>query len=91
MAQDFYPCPLTEKLKEDFLGKSLHLVPTPAAVIDRQVVKRNCEQMHHAIRQLNLSLRPHVKTHKVRGQEWRSLPCHLPLHLSYVYNPQPVL
>ena len=66
MAQDFYPCPSTEKLKEDLIGKRLHQVPAPAAVIDRHVVKRNCEQMHHALRKLNLTFRPHVKTHKVR-------------------------
>lgn len=90
MTQDLYPCPSMEKLKDDFLGKTLHHVQTPAAVIDRQVVKRNCEQMHRAIRELNLAFRAHVKTHKVREAErqsgrvavWHRLPCRLPLHLS---------
>lgn len=81
MAQDFYPCPAIEKLKESFLGKRLHHVPTPAAVIDRQVVKRNCEQMHRAIRELNLSFRAHVKTHKVREGGWRVLPFYLAVRL----------
>ncbi|MCJ1395084.1 hypothetical protein MMC18_007965 [Xylographa bjoerkii] len=53
-----------ETLKAIFVGKELDQVPTPAAVVDRAVVRRNCLQMLEACDALGVSFRPHVKTHK---------------------------
>ena len=54
-----------EGLKTLFIGKELDQIPTPAAVVDRAVVRRNCRQMLMACDALGVSFRPHIKTHKV--------------------------
>ena len=41
-------------------------LPTPAILIDGQVVRRNIEKMARYARQHGLRLRPHTKTHKSR-------------------------
>lgn len=61
----FIPNPQLDQLKEFYIGKQLGDVPTPAAVVDRAVVERNCAQMLDACRAAGVSFRPHVKTHKV--------------------------
>jgi D-serine deaminase-like pyridoxal phosphate-dependent protein len=38
--------------------------PTPAFLVDRSVVARNCERMREKARASGVSFRPHVKTHK---------------------------
>lgn len=38
--------------------------PTPAFLVDRSVVARNCERMREKARSSGVSFRPHVKTHK---------------------------
>lgn len=63
---ELYPLPSTEKLEKLYVGKNLRDVPTPAAVIDRSTVQRNCKQLLDAGDHLQLGLRPHVKSHKVR-------------------------
>ena len=52
-------------LKAKFVGQTLQHVETPAAVLDRAVVERNCSKMLEACRALGVGFRPHVKTHKV--------------------------
>ena len=54
------------KFKQVLVGKHLRDMPTPAAVVDRAVVQRNCEQMLDACSALQVYFRPHVKTHKVQ-------------------------
>lgn len=51
-----------------FIGKRLgdHAIPTPAAVLDRAVVQRNCSNMLAAVQNMHLGWRAHIKTHKVR-------------------------
>lgn len=39
-------------------------VPTPAAIVDLDIVERNCSRMAERAHDLGVSLRPHVKTHK---------------------------
>lgn len=39
-------------------------VPTPALVVDLDVLERNVEEMARHARQLGVALRPHAKTHK---------------------------
>ena len=62
---DLYPSPSKEALKNLFVGKQLGEVATPAAVLDRAVIERNCSQMLRACQALDLLFRAHVKTTKV--------------------------
>ncbi len=62
----YYPTPPPAALKTLLVGKKLELLATPAAVIDRAKVKRNCDAMLHAVRELQIGFRAHVKTHKVK-------------------------
>ena len=64
-AKTLLPLPTHAELHEAFIGKNLKDVPTPAAVLDKAVVQRNCLQMLRACEILELGFRPHVKTHKV--------------------------
>ena len=65
--RDLFPYPSKEQLAKAFVGKKLVDVPTPAAVLDRAVVERNCRQMLEACQALDVDFRPHVKTHKVQA------------------------
>ncbi|CAK7215556.1 hypothetical protein SCUCBS95973_002515 [Sporothrix curviconia] len=49
------------------IGKQLgdHAIPTPAAVLDRPAVQRNCSNMLSAVQAMKLGWRAHIKTHKV--------------------------
>ena len=46
----------------------IHDAPTPAAIIDRAVVERNCERMQEACQALDVEFRAHTKTHKVNSE-----------------------
>ncbi|KAG6037830.1 hypothetical protein E4U41_004699 [Claviceps citrina] len=61
---DLHPSSPRQMLAELYLGKSLHDVPTPAAVINIAAVRRNCERMLQTCDRLGLGWRAHVKTHK---------------------------
>lgn len=39
-------------------------LPTPALLLHRDVVQRNCDRMRHKAQQSGVAFRPHVKTHK---------------------------
>ncbi|KAK5995341.1 D-serine dehydratase [Cladobotryum mycophilum] len=60
----FYPTSPKEALLQEYAGKSIRDVPTPAAVINVAAVRRNCERMLQTVKDLNLGWRAHVKTHK---------------------------
>lgn len=64
-AKALLPLPQHAALREAFIGKNLQDVLTPAAVLDKAVVQRNCLQMLDACEALQVGFRPHVKTHKV--------------------------
>ena len=64
-AKTLLPLPPRAALHEALVGKNLKDVPTPAAVLDKVVVQRNCLQMLKACEALQVGFRPHVKTHKV--------------------------
>ena len=64
-AKSLLPLPSQAELRQVFIGKTLGNVPTPAAVLDKAVVQRNCLQMLKACEALQVGFRPHVKTHKV--------------------------
>ncbi|KAF2155370.1 hypothetical protein K461DRAFT_222633 [Myriangium duriaei CBS 260.36] len=64
MASLQYPAPSAAGLKLNYLGQHVSSLPTPAAIIDAAVVRRNCAFMHDAVRSLDVGFRAHVKTHK---------------------------
>ena len=72
-AKTLLPLPTHAALREAFIGKNLKDVPTPAAVLDKAVVQRNCLQMLRACEILELGFRPHVKTHKVYFRTFMAL------------------
>lgn len=72
-AKALLPLPSQAELRKAFVGKKLEDVPTPAAVLDKAVVRRNCLQMLSACGALQVGLRPHVKTHKVYLRAFLSL------------------
>lgn len=57
----------TEKdaLINEFVGKGLNELRTPALVIDRSVFASNCARMHEKAREWGAGFRAHLKTHKV--------------------------
>ena len=59
------PVPSTSPLKESLIGRSLRDIATPAAVLDRAAVARNCKGMLQACKELGVEFRSHVKSHKV--------------------------
>ncbi|KAH8603181.1 hypothetical protein B0O99DRAFT_605371 [Bisporella sp. PMI_857] len=59
-----YPLPSKASLLQQFVGKTLYEIPLPAAVIDRAVVKRNCQRMSDALEDWDFDLVPAVNIHK---------------------------
>jgi len=47
-----------------FLNPQFAEVTTPAFLVDREVVERNCARMRDKARESGVAFRPHVKTHK---------------------------
>ncbi|KAK1994854.1 hypothetical protein LX36DRAFT_660166 [Colletotrichum falcatum] len=56
--------PPAESLREFYVGKDVHSVPKPAAVLDAAKVRRHCQSMLDAVDALGVGFRAHVKTHK---------------------------
>lgn len=56
---------LNDESRARYVGKTLHDVPTPSAVLDLAKLETNCQQMLDAVERLSLSWRAHIKTHKV--------------------------
>lgn len=61
---DFYPSVDLEALKQQYVGKTLQDIPTPAFIVNRKVMTDNCERMLQRAQKMNASFRAHVKTHK---------------------------
>lgn len=59
-----FPLSPKDALIQSYRGRSLHDVPVPAAVIDVAKIKVNCQAMLGAVKELGVSFRAHVKTHK---------------------------
>ena len=53
-------------LRSQLVGKHLDKLPTPAAVVDLAIVKRNCEMMPRLVKSLGLQFRPQIKLYQVR-------------------------
>lgn len=54
-----------DALVNEFSGRSLEELRTPAFVIDRAVFAKNCAKMHHNAKKWGAKFRAHLKTHKV--------------------------
>ena len=61
-----YPQPTHSSLQLQYVGKTLNELLTPAAILDRSIVKRNCDAMLDVCKELGVGFRAHVKSHKVR-------------------------
>lgn len=51
-------------LVKSYVGKRLSDIPTPAFLVDKEIVVRNCQNMLKKCLEVGIKLRPHVKTHK---------------------------
>ncbi|EKM83905.1 hypothetical protein AGABI1DRAFT_66972 [Agaricus bisporus var. burnettii JB137-S8] len=56
--------PIKDALRNDFVGKSLDGIRTPALVIDRSLFAKNCASMHQRAEEWGATFRAHLKTHK---------------------------
>ncbi|KAI9648434.1 hypothetical protein NHQ30_003068 [Ciborinia camelliae] len=59
-----FPYASREELVKEYVGKPLHDVPCPAAVLDLSILKKNCTSMLEAVDSLHCRWRAHIKTHK---------------------------
>ncbi|XP_049778489.1 D-threo-3-hydroxyaspartate dehydratase-like [Schistocerca cancellata] len=49
---------------KSYVGKHLSDIPTPAFIVDKEKVVRNCHNMLKKCAELHVKLRPHMNTHK---------------------------
>ncbi|BEI79931.1 hypothetical protein CcaverHIS002_0104600 [Cutaneotrichosporon cavernicola] len=56
--------PLASALREEFVGRPISSLRTPAVIIDRAAFKENCAQMGAKVDGLGMHFRAHIKTHK---------------------------
>jgi D-serine deaminase-like pyridoxal phosphate-dependent protein len=59
-----YPLPSRSSLAAQFVGKKLQDLATPAIVLDRAPIRRNCDAMLNVCKELGVGFRAHVKSHK---------------------------
>ncbi|KAN0104349.1 hypothetical protein V8E51_010094 [Hyaloscypha variabilis] len=59
-----YPLPSKALLVQQYVGKTLKEIPLPAAVIDIAAVKRNCQRMSDAVKELGFDFMLLVNAHK---------------------------
>ena len=57
--------PEKQDLVDEYKGKNLDALRTPALIIDRAIFARNCAKMHELAKALGARFRAHVKSHKV--------------------------
>jgi D-serine deaminase-like pyridoxal phosphate-dependent protein len=62
-----FSVPSKDYLVKQFVGKKLRECRTPRLVVDRAVVKRNCEHIAAVGAKSGKKIRVHIKTHKVRS------------------------
>ncbi|KAH9898339.1 hypothetical protein C8Q73DRAFT_834352 [Cubamyces lactineus] len=56
--------PEKQDLVDEYKGKNLDALRTPALIIDRAVFARNCAKMHEHAKAVGARFRAHVKSHK---------------------------
>jgi hypothetical protein len=62
--ENYLDSPL-DALKAQYIGTHLATLPTPAIILDRSKIVRNCNAMLQVCRKLGVGFRAHVKSHKV--------------------------
>lgn len=60
-----FSVPSKEYLVKQYVGKKLREARTPRLIVDRSVVKRNCERLGAVSEKSGKKIRVHIKTHKV--------------------------
>ncbi|KAK1594108.1 putative serine dehydratase domain-containing protein [Colletotrichum navitas] len=58
--------PPLESLRKFYVGRDVHSVPKPAAVLDAAKVRRHCQSMLDGVDALEVGFRAHAKTHKTK-------------------------
>lgn len=53
-------------LVDEFVGRPVNTLRTPAMIIDRKLFAENCAIMHQKAKTWGASFRAHLKTHKVQ-------------------------
>ncbi|KAF2827535.1 hypothetical protein CC86DRAFT_369640 [Ophiobolus disseminans] len=61
---DNYPLASQASLAAQYVGKRLQGLPTPAVILDRSKIKKNCDAMLQVCQKLDVGFRAHVKSHK---------------------------
>ncbi|KAI8939360.1 hypothetical protein NX059_003145 [Plenodomus lindquistii] len=64
MAANNYPLSPLESLKKQFVGKKIEDLDTPAILLDRAIIKKNCAAMLNVCSEFDVGFRAHVKSHK---------------------------
>lgn len=59
-----YPIADHASLVKQYVGKKVQDLPTPAIVLDRSKIIRNCNAMLQVCQELDVGFRAHVKSHK---------------------------
>lgn len=62
-----FSIPSKEYLVKQYVGRKLNEVRTPRIIVDRAVVKRNCERLGAIADKSGKKIRVHIKTHKVNN------------------------
>jgi hypothetical protein len=59
-----YPLSSQSSLASQYVGQRLQDLPTPAVILDRSKIKKNCSAMLQVCQALDVGFRAHIKTHK---------------------------
>ncbi|CBX98334.1 hypothetical protein IAQ61_010433 [Plenodomus lingam] len=59
-----YPLAPLDELKSQFVGQNIEYLDTPAILLDRAILKKNCDAMLNVCSELGVGFRAHVKSHK---------------------------
>jgi D-serine deaminase-like pyridoxal phosphate-dependent protein len=59
-----YPISRKTAIASQYVGQRLQDLPTPAIVLDRSKIKKNCTAMLQVCKKLDVGFRAHVKSHK---------------------------
>lgn len=54
--------PSAAALREEFVGRSLSELRTPALIVDRAAFAQNCKEMDDRVEKLGMRFRAHVKS-----------------------------
>ncbi|KAK7525579.1 putative serine dehydratase domain-containing protein [Phyllosticta citriasiana] len=55
---------IQQEFLQGFIGRPAIELPTPAFVLNKPIVQRNCQRLHEDVKSLGIKFRPHVKTLK---------------------------